>query len=844
MQNKEKDPIKVFISYSHETKQHNDVVLALANRLCKDGIECEVDQYQSSPEKGWQIWMEDKIEESKYVLIICTETYLRRFRKKEEDDKGKGVTWEGAIISTELYNSQGRNKKFIPVVLSDTGLNFIPSILQSATAYNLKDDDGYDNLYRRLTNQHKNPRPAIGEKKELKHELPVESFKSNTLFNVPIHQNRFFTGREDILKQLKENLGSDKKTALTQQALSGLGGVGKTQIAVEYAHRYRNDYEAVLWVEADSEASLSNSVVDIASLLDLPQKENPEREIVQQAVQRWLASSTNWLLVLDNVEDKDLFKNFIPPGAQGHVVITTRLSSTGNIKRLDVKEMTEDGVLFLLRRSGAIEENQEKEDAKPEDLEPAKKIKEMFGGLALALEQAGAYVEGNGISLTRYLELYENSRSELLKEKAEDGDYKYSVAKAFDISLQKTKENSLAAYELIQLCAFYDPDSIPELIFKEGQEHLGKDLREVIGNDLQWEKIVKEACQFSLLQRNLGEASFRIHRLIQQVVRDGLDESKGRLEKSIKTLNSAFPGSDNLDNWSVCAKLLPSISIIFKEIKKVDLEIPEIGDLFNAVGIYLKDTGIYAEAEPYCEIALKVSKACYGEEHTDVATFLNNLAGLYSSQGRYEEAEPLYKNALKMRKKLLGEENPEVAVSLNNLALLYQNQGRYEEAEPLYKADLEMSKKLLGEEHPEVAASLNNLALLYQHQGRYEEAEPLYKDALKMRKKLLGEENPDVANSLNNLAGLYKNQGRYEEAEPLYKDSLKMRKKLLGEEHPSVAFPYNNLGMLYLKLENFSKAEEYLQKALNIIVPAVGHDHPNVVSTKKTLEDIRNKLKK
>jgi hypothetical protein len=363
----QKDPIKVFISYSHETKQHNDSVLVLANHLCEDGIECEIDQYQSSPEKGWQTWMEDQIEESKYVLIICTDTYLRRFRKKEEEGKGKGVTWEGAIISTELYNSQGKNEKFIPVVFSDTGFNFIPSILQSATAYNLKDEIGYENLYRRLTDQHKTPCPKIGKKKELKPELPTEGFKPNTLFNVPIHQNRFFTGREDILKELKANLESDYQAALTQQALSGLGGVGKTQIAVEYAHRYRNEYLAVLWVEAESEASLSNSVVNIARLLDLPEKDRPEREIVQQAVQRWLASNSNWLLVLDNVEDKDLFKNFVPPGAQGHVIITTRLPSTGNIKRLDVMEMEEDGVLFLLRRSGSIEEEQKKEEAKPED---------------------------------------------------------------------------------------------------------------------------------------------------------------------------------------------------------------------------------------------------------------------------------------------------------------------------------------------------------------------------------------------------------------------------------------------------------------------------------------------
>ena len=743
----EKDSVKVFISYSWDSDGHKDKVLALSNKLRKEGIDCSLDQYETTPEEKWHTWMAKQIEKSDFVLMICTETYLRRLRKEETEGVGKAATFEADIISKLLLEGQGKNLKFVPVIFSEEDKEFIPPEIGSSY-YCATKEDGYDALYRYLTDQKNILKPELGEivnkPPKATPVLTIEQTTQNRFFNVPIHQNHFFTGREDILKKLRENLEASKQTALTQQALSGLGGVGKTQIAVEYAYRYRDSYHAVLWVEAESETSLHNSAAEIACLLDLPQKDRPEPELVRQAVQNWLSSQTNWLLVLDNIEDMKLYKSFVPTSAQGHVILTTRLHSTGNVKKLQIDEMKEDGVLFLLRRSGAIEENQDKEVAKSEDLESAKKINEIFDGLALALEQAGAYVEKSRISLARYLEIYNSSGNKLLSKRAKDSDYPKPVARAFDLSLKKTRESSPAAYELIQLCAFYDPDSIPELIFKEGQEHLGEKLKEAVTEELEWEEVIEEACRFSLLQRNVGEESFRMHRVLQQAIRISLDDSKDYLIKVLQILNLAFPDPGNLKNWPVCAQLLPSIEIIYEEVEKNKLETTEVGDLFNGVGWYLEDRGFYGEAEHYYDTALRVRKVCHGEEHIDVATSLNNLAELYRNQGRYEEAEPLYKEALKMRKKLLGEEHPSVATSLNNLALLYDNQGRYEEAEPLYKDALEMYKKLLGEEHPDVAFPYNNLGILYINLGNFIQAEEYLQKALDIIVPAVGWKHPNV----------------------------------------------------------------------------------------------------
>jgi len=272
--------------------------------------------------------------------------------------------------------------------------------------------------------------------------------------------------------------------------------------------------------------------------------------------------------------------------------------------------------------------------------------------------------------------------------------------------------------------------------------------------------------------------------------------------------------------------------------KEFGLDEDLASSLNNLAGLY-SSQGRYEEAEPLYEQALELSQRLLGENHPDVATSLNNLAYLYSSQGRYEEAEPLYEQALELRQRNLGENHPDVARSLNNLAGLYSSQGRYEEAEPLYEQALELMKRLLGENHPDVAISLNNLAYLYDSQGRYEEAEPLYEQALELRQRNLGENHPDVATSLNNLAALYDSQGRYEEAEPLYEQALELSQRNLGENHPDVATSLNNLAGLYRSQGRYEEAEPLYEQALELCERVLGVNHPNTITMRKNLKGLR-----
>jgi CHAT domain-containing protein/Tfp pilus assembly protein PilF len=255
----------------------------------------------------------------------------------------------------------------------------------------------------------------------------------------------------------------------------------------------------------------------------------------------------------------------------------------------------------------------------------------------------------------------------------------------------------------------------------------------------------------------------------------------------------------------------------------------------NEQVITLYGQGKYTEAVPIAQTALRVAEATFGPQHPDVATALNNLAGLYHDQGKYAEAEPLFRRALAIDEKVRGPEHPAVATSLNNLAALYHDQGKYAEAEPLYRRALVIEEKVRGPEHPDVATSLNNLAEVYHDQGKYAEAEPLYRRALAIWEKTLGPEHPDVAASLNNLAGLYHDQGKYAEAEPLYRRALAIREKVLGPEHPAVAPSLNNLAGLYRAQGKYAEAEPLYRRALAIWEKTLGPEHPNVATSLNNL---------
>ena len=642
------------------------------------------------------------------------------------------------------------------------------------------------------------------------------------LWNVPYGRNSFFTGREEALQYLRAALTAHTHPmAVSQpQAISGLGGIGKTQLAIEYAYRYRADYAAVLWVRAELADLLISDFLAIAILLSLPEHREQDQRKIVNSVLRWFDTHQGWLLILDNADNLETARPFIPSSGHGHVLLTTRAFSTGTIAgRVELETMTvEEGMRFLLRRLKSTWTNTPLERIPESVWSLTRAVVEALDGLPLALDQAGAYIEETRTSLRDYLKLYRVRRQRLLRTRGQDAaGHPAPVATTWSLSLEKIKQANPAAAELLCLLALLHPDSIPESMIVAAAAELGPVLQPVLSEEFDFNEAIGELHKYSLLKRDPEKKILVIHRLVQAVIWDDMDSETQRqwAERLVRSINRVFPAVE-FATWDTCQHYLPHAQLCVTLVDQWHMDFLEAARLLQRLGAYLQARAQYAESEPIYQNALALHERLQGPDHPETAHTLSGLASLYYALGKYRQAEPLYQRALIICEQALGTNHIEVANILNELALLYNALGTYAQAEPLFQRALHIREHTLGQEHPHIATTLNGLAQLYREQGKYTQAEPLYQRALRIREQALGAEHPDVATTLNGLAQLYRDQGKDERAELLYQQALHIREQVLGPEHPDLAIVLNNLAELYQNQGKYTQAEPLLQRAVHI----------------------------
>jgi len=767
--------------------------------------------------------MQEAATESDLTLAVLSEAYLEAAYNQPE--------WAAAFAPDPI----GKKRRFIPVRVAECTPTGLLSQVIHIDLVNLGEQDAERALLDGLKSSGQPTHPLPFPNKRAESSISTAPFPLDIAkplgvpdlppkyWNVPI-RNRLFTGREDVLQTLHEELERDRRVAL-----SGLGGIGKTQIAIEYAHRYRNDYNAVFFARTDTETALTAELVEIAGVLALPGRDARHQKDTVSAVKRWLREHDRWLLIADNADDLAVVKNVLSFDGPGRILLTTRAPCAGALaKAVKLNKMkSEEGACFLLRRAGLLGRDSGLESASSNQQADARKLSIELGGLALALDQAGAYIEETSCGLSGYLHLYRSHALELLRRRGKlTYDHPDPVATTWALSFENIEKANSAAAELLRFCAFLHPDAIPEELFSRGAPELGP-LLGLAGSDaLALNSAFEEILNYSLLRRDPSASTLEIHRLVQAVLKQAMDDATQRrwAERAVRAVNLAFPEVDFI-NWTACERLIPHVYACAALIKRLPFEFPKAGRLLDDAGFYLLERARYTEAESLLKRSLAINEKALGKEHADVAWSLNDLAGLYRIQARYAKAEPLYRRALEIREKALGPEHPDVARSLNGLGLLYAAQGQYAKAEPLYEQALAIREKALGLEHPDVAASLNNLARCYANQDQHAKAEPLYKRSLAIREKVLIQEHPDLAQSLNDLAKLYRIQRQYAMAEPLYKRALEIREKALGPEHPDVAWSLNDLAKLYRTQEQYAMAEPLYKRALAIRRKGLGREH-------------------
>ncbi|BCL80048.1 tetratricopeptide repeat protein [Ktedonobacteria bacterium brp13] len=828
--------IKIFYSYSHKDealRKNLEKHLAILRRL---GIISDWHDRNIMPGNNWEQEIDENLDAAHLILFLISSDFLA-------SDYCYGREMQRALARQALGDAQ-----VVPILVRSVSwedapfhhLQVLPRNGVPIKSSKWLEDEAWTQVVKEL-------RKVISEIRITEHstEAIIDKHQPARIFHLPYPRNPFFTGREDILLQLRTSFAPGKSMALTQ-SIGGLGGVGKTQIAIEYAYRYQQDYHYVFWINADTSESLQTDFIKVASLLRFPLPgEDVDIDITMNALREWAANNKQWLLLLDNADNLALLNPYqsLLQMSQGHILITTRATATGSLtpRTTSIEPMEKDeSVLLLLRRAKVLTPEATLEQASAKMREEAGAIVNVLDGLPLALDQAGAYVEETGCGLSSYMALYEHRRRELLEERGRFAPgHPEPVATTWSLSFLLVERANPAAAELLRFCAFLQPDAIPIRMMLVGSTFLGPVLEPVASDLFELNRAIRELLKFSLLKRSADNADneqLQLHRLMQAVLIDymSIEMQKTWVERVIHVLLAACSEIDPA-SWEQCQPYVLQSQRLLLLTDEYRMVIPEVAQILALAAGWLNAYFYYAEAQPLFERALQICEQVSGPQHPATANSLNNLALLYRDQGNYAKAQPLYERALQVREQVSGPQHPATATSLNNLAGLYCDQGNYAKAQSLFERALQVREQVLGPQHPATANSLNNLAGLYRDQGNYAKAQPLYERALQVREQVLGPQHPATATSLNNLALLYRDQGSYAKAQPLFERALQVREQVLGPQHPHTATSLNNLALLYRDQGNYAEAQPLFERALQICEQVSGPQHPDTANSLSNL---------
>lgn len=647
-----------------------------------------------------------------------------------------------------------------------------------------------------------------------------------------------FKGRSSEIEQLRARFSqteNPRKPSVSGIVIYGLGGVGKTRLAVEYCWQFADSYTAILFIASPSQDDLLRNLAALVapSILDLADPNASEEEASVAAVINWLNRNQGWLLIIDGVDTESAavaVEAFLAKLVHGNVLVTSRLVRWGTeIEQFSLDTIsTSESAQFLLERT---DRNRPKEE---EDPSVAIEIANALGGLPLGIEQAGAYISQRRISLRQYIERWRSFESDVRRwHDPRTMKYPSSLAIAWQATI-----NQLGASELnlLNLLSWLAPDPIPDWLLQS--KALGRawqasrDLWSEIefDNDSTPSESIAVLSDYSMLRWDSLSRSVSMHLLVQEVVRANCPIPKRRewIRLCADVLLSVSPATvENVEDIRRWDELRPHMQACIQFAIAEGIDVPTTVLLSRLAKLWARKT-LYSKAEQLFIESLSINEQRRGATPAELSADLNNLASLFLVTNRISEAEPLWRRALEIDTEVLGDAHPVVANHLNNLALLLIRKNNLQEAEKLLRRALEIDTRAYGEQHTNVSRDLSNLASLLESLGRLEDAEDRMRQSLAIEEANFGQYAQGLATSLNNLAQLLSQTGRLKEAESMMRRALSLDEQMYGPDHPNVAVNLNNLGQLLLATSRLGEAEALLRRSLEIYEVAMGPTHPYV----------------
>lgn len=450
------------------------------------------------------------------------------------------------------------------------------------------------------------------------------------VWSVPYPRNPFFTGRENLLATLHTHLAPGHSIALPRSyALHGMGGIGKTQLALEYAYRYALAYRAIFWIEAETLEQIHACLLHIARRLDLLERLEADHQRVVSAVQRWLESHSEWLLIWDNLEDLDLFQRFLPALRHGAILLTTRQQALGTLAHgIDLTPMeAEEGMLFLFRRAKILENTASVEQVRelavnrPDEHAAAQELVTELGGLPLALDQVGAYIEETRGRLPDCLALFRQAPLRLLQERGAHVEHPASVVTTFVQAFERLQQRYPAAAQLLTACCFLAPEEIPECLFTQHTFLLPSLLQHALGEPFAFQELAKKLLAYALIQRQPDRQTLVVHRLVQAVLREKMERQE-QLEwrkRMIRVLNAAFPEVTH-EVWEACERLLPHVLACVAHLPDQEVDREILAEVLRKAADYLHERAHYEQAERLYQRNFCLVEHARGSEDLSVAS--------------------------------------------------------------------------------------------------------------------------------------------------------------------------------------------------------------------------------
>ncbi|KAJ5523469.1 hypothetical protein N7513_013013 [Penicillium frequentans] len=703
--------------------------------------------------------------------------------------------------------------------------------------------------------------------------LPPERIETppGPLSTVPFARDPDFISRDALFRQIDKNLVPGSRIALV-----GLGGVGKSQLAIEYSYRVRINFPEtwVLWVHASNAARFEQSFRDIANQVKIPGRQDPQAHIFE-LVENWLRDGKRgrWILLLDNLDDPEFLRKspaisqgftkplleYVPRGLHGSVIITSRTREVA-LNTVDYKDLIE---VKPMEQSEALELLQKKLP-QPEKSQDCQHLVEELELMPLAIVQAASYIRNRAprYSVAQYLRDFQKSdrkATQLLKVEAgllyRDWEANSSILVAWQISFDYIYHTKPSAAELLSLMSCFDRQGIPEDIIRyrppiddisspELLEHItNSDDSETSEDDRDphLEDDITILRDYSFINVSEDGTMFTMHRLLQLATRAWL-KSHGKLEqwreKFVSILYEEFPSPD-YENWPTCQLLLPHLKSAISQ-WPASHKSQQWATVLLRGAHYAWQSGSVADMRDFASESRKQWALLLGEEHQEVLRSKGILATSYWVEGRWQEAEKLFSEVVEASKIKLGEDDLFTLANTTNLASTYRKQGQWKKAEQLQVQIIKTCKAVLGDDHFQTLSSMSNLAATYQNQGRFGEAEVLQMLVLETNKAKLGEDHPETIAGIAALALTYYYQERWEKAEYLCIQVIGARKIKLGEDHPDTLVSIHNLASIYLEQSQWEDAEQLLLQVIQARKAKLGDDHPDTLTSMANLSLVYN----